>query len=65
MVRRIVEFVVRKLLPIAERVAPHLVEKLKINAAVGAEKMHRPHPFSLGSGMESGRGPPNVRACRG
>ena len=44
------------LLPVAKKVAPGFAYKLMVNKAVGAEKAHRPHPFSLWSGM--GRDPP-------
>src|SRR5205809_6144377 len=42
--------------------APGLTEKLKVNAAVGAEKSHRPHPFSLWTGMTMGRPPEGYTA---
>lgn len=51
----ILDSTIKRLLPLAQRIAPHLVEKLKVNAAVGKERVHRPHPFSLWSGMESGK----------
>ena len=58
----IIESAIRRLLPLAQRIAPHLVEKLKVNAAVGREKMHRPHPFSLWSGMEGDKPPEGYTA---
>ena len=47
---------IKYVLPLAEKIAPRWVEKIKVNLIVGAEKGRRPHPFSLWSGM--GMAPP-------
>lgn len=49
------DFALKHILPILERIAPHWIGKVKVNFAVAAEKDKRPHPFSLWTGMATGR----------
>ncbi len=46
---------IKYVLPVLQKVAPGFTDKLKVNIAVGAEKAHRPHPFSLFTGMAMGK----------
>lgn len=47
----IVDGLVRVILPVARAIAPRLVRRIEVNVAVGAEKAHRPHPYSLWSAI--------------
>jgi len=59
---RLSDFALRHVLPILERIAPHWTEELKTNFAVNAEREHRPHPFSLFTGMDMGPPDPGATA---
>jgi len=56
------DFAVKKILPVFQSIAPHLVEKIKVNFAVSREKGRRPHPFSLWTGMATGHPPTGYTA---
>ena len=54
--------VIRFLLRVGDAIAPAWTGKLKVNRAIGVEKMHRPHPFSLWTGMEMAKPPEGYTA---
>ena len=45
------DFAVKHVIPLLQKIAPDLIDRLAVNIAVGAEKDKRPHPFSLWTGM--------------